>query len=66
MGVIVEVEDLVRLKNTIKQLPVQGDFDVADAWVGCVLAIDKMLRGVEEQKNIIKEKKDDEASVTNE
>lgn len=44
MKVIVEAESLCQIAETIKQLPVQGDFEVSNMWVGCVIALEQLYQ----------------------
>ena len=48
MKIIVEKEVLVQVVEAIKRLPVKGDFDAADQWVGCVIALQKMMQNATE------------------
>jgi len=68
MKIIVDRERLIRIGETVKGLPVQGGFDAADSWVGCVIAIDKMVResDIYTEPEVIVREINEEASVTNE
>ena len=48
MKIIVESENLVQVANAIKRLPVQGDFNTADLWVGTVMVIQKIIEEAKE------------------
>ena len=40
MKIIVETDRIIPVIEAIKQLPVQGNFEAADIWVGCVMALE--------------------------
>ena len=44
MKVIVEAESLCHVAETIKQLPVKGDFEASNMWVGCVIALESLYQ----------------------
>lgn len=43
MKIIVESDDLSMVAEAIKELPVTGDFNAADRWVGCVIALQNII-----------------------
>lgn len=43
----INAETLRQVIETIKQLPVQCDFDAADRWVGVVLVLEQMLQAAQ-------------------
>lgn len=49
MEIKVKADKLLSVIEAIKQLPVRGDFESADRWVGCVIALQSILaEGMEE------------------
>ena len=44
MEIKVNPDVIVSLIEAIKQLPVKGDFNVADRWVGIVLTLEQLLQ----------------------
>jgi len=40
--IIIDEKALDPIIQTIKNLPVQGGFKVADAWVGCVIELERL------------------------
>ena len=55
MKVIVETAHIQPVIEAIKQLPVQGDFETADLWVGCVMALQTICAQSEPYTEEIKE-----------
>jgi len=55
MKIIVDGDDLLLVANTIKELPVRGGFSVADRWVGCVIALQKIVETANEYVEPVKE-----------
>ena len=43
MKIIVESDDLSMVAEAVKALPVSGDFNAADRWVGCVIALQNII-----------------------
>ena len=50
MKVKVEAESLLQIAETLKKLPVRGDFDDADRWVGCVMSLEMMANNSETEE----------------
>lgn len=44
MEIKVDANVLSQVVDAIKKLPVQGDFDVADRWVGIVMILENMIQ----------------------
>lgn len=40
MKIKVDAEDLLRIAEAVKNLPVCGGYDDADRWVGCVMSLE--------------------------
>lgn len=40
MKIKVNAEDLLRIAEAIKALPVRGTYDDADRWIGCVMGLE--------------------------
>lgn len=60
MKIIVDGDDLLLVANTIKELPVRGGFSVADRWVGCVVALQKIVETAIEYVEPVKEENTEE------
>lgn len=54
MKIIVEAENLMQIAETIQQLPVNGGFEAADKWVGCVIALTAICQNSEPYKDMEK------------
>lgn len=50
MKVIVEAESLCQIAETVKHLPVQGDFEASNMWVGCVIALETLYQSAPQYK----------------
>lgn len=50
MDIKVNADKLVDIIEAIKKLPVKGDFDAVDRWVGCVIALQNIIMSAEEVK----------------
>ena len=44
MLITVEANELMNIIEAIKKLPVQGNFDAADRWVGIVIALENLIQ----------------------
>ena len=42
MIIKVNTDDLLRIAEAVKALPVRGTFDDADRWVGCVMGLEML------------------------
>ena len=47
MKIKVDAEKIINVIAAVKQLPVKGDFDAADSWVGIVLTLEQLLQAEE-------------------
>lgn len=56
MKIVVEENSLIQIKEAVKNLPVRGDFDAADQWVGLVVAIQNLVSNAEEYTEPAEEK----------
>ncbi len=52
MKIIVEAENLMQIAETIQHLPVNGGFEAADKWVGCVIALTAICQNSEPYKDM--------------
>ena len=52
MPITIDVNDLLKVIEAIKQLPVKcDDFDTADRWVGIILLLEKLASTTEPETN---------------
>ena len=47
MTIKVDAESLLKIAEAIKNLPVRGDYNDADRWVGCVLSLEMIANNSE-------------------
>lgn len=52
MPITIDVNDILKVIEAIKQLPVKcDDFDTADRWVGIILLLEKLASTTEPETN---------------